>query len=238
MKVRNLAVSGVLLLALAGCAAQAEAEDVALETDEDKTFYALGLVISRNLSSFNLNEQELAKIQAGIADGALGREHRVDVQAYAAKIDPLLKGRMQAVAKEQQEAGEAQLAKAAQEPGAVKTPSGLVYREVSPGEGPNPGPTDTVNVHYTGTLPDGTVFDTSRKGDDPQPVPFPLNRVVPCFTEGLQKMKAGGKSVLTCPPDLAYGDRGSPPAVPPGATLTFEVELVAIQGGASSSPTP
>jgi len=120
----------------------------------------------------------------------------------------------------------AALAKAAAEPGAVKTASGLVYKELRPGSGASPGATDTVKVNYRGTLPDGTEFDSSYKRNEP--ASFPLNRVIPCWTEGVQMMKVGGKAQLTCPAAIAYGDAGSPPVIPGGATLIFEVELLGI----------
>ena len=109
----------------------------------------------------------------------------------------------------------------------VKTPSGLIYTELKPGSGPSPTATDTVKVNYRGTLADGTEFDSSYKRG--QPAEFPLNRVIACWTEGVQKMKVGGKAKLVCPPSIAYGDRGAGGAVPPGATLTFEVELLEIK---------
>lgn len=118
------------------------------------------------------------------------------------------------------------LDKAAAEPGAVRTPSGLVYRELTAGTGESPKPTDVVTVNYRGTLPDGTEFDSSYKRN--QPAQFGLNQVIPCWTEGLQKMKAGGKARLVCPADLAYADRGAPPTIGPGATLVFEVELLSV----------
>ncbi|HWF07349.1 MAG TPA: FKBP-type peptidyl-prolyl cis-trans isomerase [Bryobacteraceae bacterium] len=118
------------------------------------------------------------------------------------------------------------LEKAAKEPGAVKTASGMVYRELHPGSGPSPKATDTVKVNYRGTLTDGTEFDSSYKRNEP--ISFPLRGVIPCWTEGVQMMKVGGKSQLVCPAALAYGDAGSPPAVPGGATLIFEVELLGI----------
>src|SRR5580698_2643471 len=111
------------------------------------------------------------------------------------------------------------LDKAAAEPGAVKTASGLVYRETAPGTGASPKATDTVKVHYRGTLIDGTEFDSSYKRNEP--AEFPLNRVIPCWTEGVQKMKVGGKARLVCPASIAYGDAGSPPVIPGGATLVF-----------------
>jgi FKBP-type peptidyl-prolyl cis-trans isomerase FkpA len=122
----------------------------------------------------------------------------------------------------------AYLEKAAAEPGAVKTESGLVYRELKPGAGASPGPADVVKVHYRGTLVDGKEFDSSYQRNEP--IEFPLNRVIQCWTEGVQKMKVGGKSQLVCPSSIAYGDRGAPPDIPGGATLIFEVELLAING--------
>ncbi len=106
-------------------------------------------------------------------------------------------------------------------------PSGVKVVHTTDGTGANPKPTDTVKVHYKGTLADGKEFDSSYKRGSP--ASFPLNRVVPCWTEGMQKIKVGGKATLTCPPATAYGDRGAGAAVPPNATLTFEVELLAIE---------
>ena len=118
------------------------------------------------------------------------------------------------------------LEKAAKEPGAVKTSSGLIYRELRPGTGPSPAASDTVKVNYRGTLTDGTEFDSSYKRNEP--ISFPLSQVIPCWTEGVQKMKVGGKSQLVCPSVIAYGDPGRPPVIPGGATLIFEIELLGI----------
>jgi FKBP-type peptidyl-prolyl cis-trans isomerase FkpA len=115
---------------------------------------------------------------------------------------------------------------AAKEPGAEVTASGLVYRSLKDGNGGSPQATDTVRVHYRGTLPDGKEFDSSYSRG--QPAEFPLNRVIPCWTEGLQKMKTGGKARLTCPPEIAYGPRGAGGVIGPNATLHFEVELLGI----------
>lgn len=120
------------------------------------------------------------------------------------------------------------LDKVAAEPGAVKTSSGLIYRELTPGTGPSPKAADTVKVNYRGTLIDGTEFDSSYKRNEP--AVFPLDRVIPCWTEGVQRMKVGGKSRLICPADIAYGERGSPPVIPGGATLVFDIELLGIGG--------
>jgi FKBP-type peptidyl-prolyl cis-trans isomerase FkpA len=121
---------------------------------------------------------------------------------------------------------QAYLDKAASEPGAVKTASGLVYRELRTGTGASPAASDTVKVNYRGTLVDGTEFDSSYKRNEP--ISFPLSGVIPCWTEGVQKMKVGGRSQLVCPSGIAYGERGSPPVIPGGATLIFEVELLGI----------
>jgi len=106
-------------------------------------------------------------------------------------------------------------------------PSGVMVMHTVVGTGAMPNAVDRVKVHYRGTLADGTEFDSSYKRNEP--AVFPLNRVVPCWTQGLQKIKVGGKATLTCPPATAYGERGAPGAVPPNATLTFEVELLAIE---------
>ena len=115
---------------------------------------------------------------------------------------------------------------AAKEPGAVVTPSGLIYRTLAEGKGASPKATDTVSVHYKGMFPDGREFDSSYSRG--RPTEFPLNRVIACWTEGVQKMKEGGKAKLTCPPAIAYGDRGAGGVIPPNAVLVFEVELVRV----------
>jgi FKBP-type peptidyl-prolyl cis-trans isomerase FkpA/FKBP-type peptidyl-prolyl cis-trans isomerase FklB len=148
------------------------------------------------------------------------------VQPYANKIQELQKARMSVVSAAEQKAGQAFLDKAATAPGATKTPSGFVITTLKPGTGETPKATDKVKVHYQGTLTDGTVFDSSfQRGE---PATFPLNNVIRCWTEGVQMMKVGGKSRLVCPAALAYGERGAPPRIKPGATLVFEVELLEI----------
>ena len=109
----------------------------------------------------------------------------------------------------------------------VTTQSGLVYQSLKDGTGTSPTSTDTVKVHYRGTLLDGKEFDSSYKRGEP--IEFPLNRVIPCWTEGVQRMKPGGKAKLTCPPAIAYGERGAGGVIPPNATLNFEVELISVR---------
>ena len=119
-------------------------------------------------------------------------------------------------------------AAAAKDKGAVTTPSGLVYVSLKDGKGASPAATDTVKVHYRGTFLDGKEFDSSYKRNEP--TSFPLNRVIPCWTEGVQRMKVGGKAKLTCPPSIAYGERGAGGVIPPNATLQFEIELLEVAG--------
>jgi FKBP-type peptidyl-prolyl cis-trans isomerase FkpA len=125
-------------------------------------------------------------------------------------------------------AADATLDAAAKEPGAVVSATGLVYRSLKDGKGDSPKATDTVKVNYRGTFPDGKEFDSSYKGG--VPIEFPLNRVIKCWTEGVQHMKVGGKAKLTCPAAIAYGERGAGGVIPPNATLLFEVELLGING--------
>ena len=123
---------------------------------------------------------------------------------------------------------DATLTAASKEAGAKVTASGLVYRSIKDGTGASPKATDKVKVHYKGTFPDGKEFDSSYKRNEP--TEFPLNGVIPCWTEGVQLMKTGGKAKLTCPSSIAYGQRGAGGVIPPNATLVFEVELLAING--------
>jgi FKBP-type peptidyl-prolyl cis-trans isomerase len=215
-----------LVLATVLVAAPVWAADVKLDTDDQKTLYALGLALSRNLDSFNLTPEELAIVSAGMTDGVSGKEPKVKLDDYRQKLQALSQARASQVAEAEKKTGEAFLTKMAGEKGAEKTSSGLIYIETQKGSGDTPKPTDTVKVHYHGTLRDGSVFDSSV--DRKTPATFPLNRVIPCWTEGVQKMKVGGKAKLICPASIAYGDRGAPPKIKPGAALSFDVELLEI----------
>jgi FKBP-type peptidyl-prolyl cis-trans isomerase FkpA len=214
-----------VILALTGVSSMTtEAADPA--TDDQKTMYALGLIISQSLAPFTLSESELEFVRAGIADGVLKKTPKVDLPTYGPKVNQLQQARTAAQAETEKKAGTAFVTKAAAEPGAKKTESGAIMTTMKEGKGEQPKATDTVKVHYHGTLIDGTVFDSSVKRGEP--ATFPLNQVIKCWTEGLQMMKVGGKSKLVCPSTIAYGDRGSPPTIKPGATLVFEVELLEI----------
>jgi FKBP-type peptidyl-prolyl cis-trans isomerase FkpA len=232
----RLIPASVLLLSLAAIlpactkttppAEAAKPAEAALATEDDKTLYAVGQVISRNLEQFQLSPQELKIVLSGIEDGVNGKTDKVDITQYGEKIQTLLQTRATAMADKQKAAGAEYLAKAANEQGATKTASGLVISTITPGTGSAPKETDQVKVHYEGKLVDGTVFDSSLQRGEP--ATFPLNGVIPCWTEALQLMKVGGKSRVVCPSDIAYGERGAPPKIGPGATLVFEVQLLDI----------
>jgi FKBP-type peptidyl-prolyl cis-trans isomerase FkpA len=222
---RLILISAVVLTA--GCnAASPQAKAPEVTTEEQKTLYALGFAVAENLKPFNLTAQELEVVKAGFVDSALQKKAVVQPQEYFPKIRELQTTRMAATATREKEAGQAFLTKAAAEQGATKLPSGVIISTMKEGTGASPAATDTVKVHYHGTLTSGKVFDSSVERKEP--ATFPLNGVIPCWTEGVQKMKVGGKSKLVCPPDLAYGDRGAPPDIAPGSTLVFEVELLEI----------
>jgi len=199
-----------------------------LKTEDEKTIYALGHVVGGNLSSFNLSDAEIEILLDGIRDSVKGRKPQIDTKEYVPKITAFAQKRKTDGLTMEKAEGAKLLEAEAAKPGAVKTASGLIYVETKAGEGASPKATDTVKVHYHGMLRDGTVFDSSV--DRGEPSTFPLNRVIAAWTEGLQKMKVGGKARLVCPAELAYKDRGRT-GIPGGAVLIFEVELIEINPG-------
>lgn len=194
-------------------------------TDTDKALYAIGVLLARNLQPFALSPAEIARVEAGLTDGNSGKA-TVDLDSAMPLIQALEKQRQPVVLARQKELGKAYQDEAAAGKGATRTRSGVVITSVKAGTGANPAATDKVKVHYEGRLIDGTMFDSSiRRGE---PATFPLNGVVPCWTEAVQQMKVGGSARIVCPSDLAYGDRGSPPRIPGGATLVFDIQLLDI----------
>lgn len=210
------------------------------KTDDDKVIYALGVLTAKQvpLATFELTDQEMELVKAGFVD-SIRDKSVLDEEAVRALIPKLqeLQGKRGEVAlKRNKDEGAAYVTKAAAESGAKKTDSGLVYKITQEGTGAQPAATDTVKVHYVGKFIDGKEFDNSRKRGE-EPTEFPLNQVIPCWTEGVQLLKVGGKAQLVCPSDIAYGDQAQPP-MRPGATLVFDVELVDVvkPGAAAAAP--
>jgi FKBP-type peptidyl-prolyl cis-trans isomerase FkpA len=197
------------------------------QTEEQKTLYAIGVLVGKQLDVFGLSPAEFAVVKHGLDDTVSGKKPVVEPEAYQQKINQFAQARMKVTAEKQKEKSKAFLDGAAKEKGAQKSASGLIYVPIKEGTGTQPKETDTVKVHYTGTLIDGKVFDSSVKRG--QPAEFPLNQVIKCWTEGVAKMKVGGKAKLVCPSSIAYGDEGRPPTIPGGATLVFEVELLDVK---------
>ncbi|MCA2977920.1 MAG: FKBP-type peptidyl-prolyl cis-trans isomerase [Myxococcaceae bacterium] len=219
----------------------------ALPTGDElnKTLYAFGVLIAKNtpVGMSAMDDEQLAELKKGLFDAALKKELAVNAQEFDAKVGQFLKqrqdvfnARQKELAVKERAKGAEYAAKQAAETGAQKSQSGLVYFETQAGTGDQPTSMDTVKVHYRGTLMDGTEFDSSFKRN--QPAEFPLGGVIPCWTEGVQKMKVGGKAKLICPPDIAYGDAAQP-TIPAGSTLTFEVELLEVKKAPPPpAPTP
>jgi FKBP-type peptidyl-prolyl cis-trans isomerase FkpA len=214
-------------LSLTVCSADAaKAPPVVPTTEDQKVLYALGVLMSQSLKTFELKPEEFAMVQKGLSDGVTDVKPVVNAEEYIPKVQALQQARLNVAKERSEKAGVDFLAKSAAEAGATKTPSGMIIKQTKPGTGASPKAEDQVKVHYEGRLIDGKVFDSSiARGE---PATFPLNGVIPCWTEGVQTMKVGGKAQFVCPASLAYGDRGSPPNIMPGSTLVFDVELLDI----------
>lgn len=221
----TLAVCSLVPLALPAQEAAPASQGAELTTEDDKMLYTLGMALARQIGQFGLTAAELEIVGSGMADVVLGRDAKVDLQTYGPKLQGFAQARVSALAEVEKAKSADFVKQVAAEAGAVTTESGLVITEITAGTGASPQAGDKVRVHYHGRLRDGTVFDSSV--DRGAPAEFALNQVIPCWTEGVQRMKVGGKSRLVCPSDIAYGDQGRP-GIPGGAALDFEVELLAI----------
>jgi len=223
-------------IALFAAASPVRSAEPTLSTDDQKTVYAMGYSLAGSLDRFALSSEEIDILIAGLRDGTSGTAAKVPIEQYASKIAAFGQTRSTAAAAVEKKSADEFLAKEAAASGATKSKTGLVKRVVKQGSGASPKPEDVVKVHYHGTLRDGTVFDSSV--DRGEPAEFPLNRVIPCWTEAVQTMKVGEKAHITCPSDIAYGDRGFPPKIKGGAALAFDVELLEIEKTPAAAATP
>jgi len=232
MRSFGLVMTAIALIALVGCKAGSTSAGGStstgeLKTDDEKALYAMGVMLGSNVTPMKLSPDQVEVVIRGLKDAASGNKPVIDPQQYGAQVQQFVHARAGVAAEGEKKKSEAFLAQAAQTPGAVKTASGLIYQTLKPGTGASPAATDTVQVHYQGSLIDGTVFDSSiQRGT---PAEFALNGVIPCWTEGVQKMKVGEKAKIICPSSIAYGDQGRPPKIPGGAALVFEVELLNVK---------
>ncbi len=206
--------------------------------ENDKEAYAIGSSLAQYLKA-NLDQQKALGLDlnrdmvlAGVNDVFSGKDRLTPAETEQAlkqldqRVSKLVTEKAQAEAQQNIAAGKAFREKFAKEPGVVTTKSGLMYKVETTGTGPKPTATDTVKVQYKGELVDGKVFDSSYKRN--QPAVFPLNQVIPGWTEGLQLMPVGSKFEFVIPPQLAYGSQANP-SIPANSTLVFQVELLAIQ---------
>jgi FKBP-type peptidyl-prolyl cis-trans isomerase FklB len=225
MRFKLIVVLGILFLA----GLLNAQENLVLKTQKDKVSYIIGMDIGNNLKkqSIDIDPNILAK---GLKDAFTGMKSLLtqkEIQETMAAFQKEMMVKKEEVAKQNKKDGETFLAENKKKEGVKTLPSGLQYKVIKAGAGKKPQSTDTVTVHYRGTLIDGTEFDSSYKRG--RTVSFPVSGVIPGWTEGLQLMEEGAKWQLFIPPTLAYGERGTAGIIGPNATLIFEVELVSIQ---------
>lgn len=194
-------------------------QDPSLGKNDDKILYYTGAMLGKSLSMLKLEKHEITKIIDGFKDQVTGAELKVDEQKWRTKVQPFFKARRDLLVKEEKDEGRKFQDRFILEEGSKETRSGLLYKIIKQGSGEYPGRLDIVEVDYTGTLVNGKEFD-SGKG-----IKFPLDRVIKGWTEGIQLVREGGEIELVIPYNLAYGERGSAPVIPGGATLRFKVTL-------------
>jgi FKBP-type peptidyl-prolyl cis-trans isomerase len=216
-----------LAVAFSASAAVSTATVKAPADDEAKMIYTLGYLLGRNLAPFSLQPADLAKVNAGLRDAALQNKPRHDLNVYAPRIEEWAQQRAAKKSEGEKAKSKGFLEKMAKEKGAEVSPTGLIYIPLREGTGPQPSSTDSIKAHYEGKLLDGTKFDSSY--DRGQPTDFGLAAgIIKCWSEGIPKIKVGGKARLICPSEIGYGDEGRGKIIKPGATLDFIVELVGI----------
>jgi FKBP-type peptidyl-prolyl cis-trans isomerase len=220
-----LTLTLLVLLVLPACTSE-PAVSQELDTEDKKTVYAVGLMMATQLGALSLTPEEIEILKQGLNDGLSGADPKVKLEEYGPKVQQLAQTRAQAAADKEKGESEAFLAAEAEKEGVTKLESGVLITTLEEGTGAQPTAGDTVRVHYTGKLRNGDVFDSSVERGEP--AEFGLAQVIPCWTEGMQQIKVGGKARLVCPSDKAYGPRGAPPRIPGNAALIFEVELLDI----------
>jgi FKBP-type peptidyl-prolyl cis-trans isomerase len=211
----------------------AKAGDAAAATPKSQGSYAIGVSVGENLRRAKVSADAVSveRIAQGIRDSLAGKAQMS--QEYQSSIMALIQGARTSAAEPNHAAAAKFLAENGKQPGVITTASGLQYKVISPGAGDHPKPTDQVSVNYTGTLLDGSEFDASAKHGGP--AKFPVNGVIPGWQEALVLMKPGAKYQLWIPPKLAY-DLDSPPMIPPGSLLKFEVELLSASAAPAAPP--
>jgi len=241
MKLRIIVLTMIVGLMLSvGCVAEEKEKKVELNDLKDKFSYSYGLTLGQN---FKLQEMDvdLDIFLKGLKDGVNAAEPMMTAEEIEQtkkevqeEITAKAKARAEEKAAKNKEAGEAYLAENSEKEGVVTTESGLQYKIIEEGTGPSPSVVDKVTVHYTGTLVDGTEFDSSHKRGEP--ATFPVGGVIPGWTEALQLMKEGAKWQLVIPSALAYGERGAGPLIGPNAVLVFDVELIKVADESEEEP--
>ena len=202
-----------------------EEEKAPSAADEKEALYALGAILGQKIGGYHLSPKELQIVERGFTDAAANRKLMLrdpDLDEWGPKVDAVLGRRANPQVAAEKDRGRKVAQQMAKERGATTLPSGVVVVTERAGDGPQPAATDHVRVKYEGRLADGKSFDKSDGAE------FPLNQVISCWTQGVQRIKVGGKARLVCPSSTAYGDQGRPPQIPPGATLVFTVELLGI----------
>lgn len=204
----------------------AQSDDVKFTSEIDKTLYTLGLALSKAASNFNLTDEELKLVEAGLKDGVKNLPPKVDYLEYFPKVSRLGQLRMEITRREQVTLGAAYMQQFCSRPGAIKTVSGMAFQPIVIGSGPLPTPTSTVKINVTGFRVDGSRIGNSESLS--KPITLPVSKALPCWREALQMMKVGGSSDVVCPPELTYGKNNGPLDTKPGATIRFTLELLDI----------
>jgi FKBP-type peptidyl-prolyl cis-trans isomerase FkpA len=217
--------SWIVLLAALAAAVPATGFAAKLSKEDAEAYYYLGILYGREMAKLGLSEEEAEAAIKGLRAAALGEAEALDEPALRARLQELQGAKDAARAADEKARADAYLAQMAGEPGAVRTNSGIVYRQIEAGSGASPDSNSTVVAHYHGTLRDGSIFDSSVERG--QPFRASLQQVIPCWREGIPLMKEGGRAKLTCPSAVAYGDMGSGD-IPGGAAITFEIELIEV----------